>query len=311
TTDLLNCQILENEGGIVAISAKAAPDFTQSPNTDEGVYQTTDLDGTSLYYRGAVTDNYVSFLDYYWRIIRINGDGSVRLIYAGKVEDVGEVAYANNYNDSVNKITSLGSAGYNITTNDAKYLGWTYDNQTTVQNSNLKNYLNEWYTGFDNTVDPAQATTKFTYPGDIPGLTSYAINFGNTKFCNDTSSSLATRMSSAQPSLDCPEIVDPDFGGSYTAKVGLISVDEMIMAGVNNSWTTNNSYLNQGYTFWTMSPVTFDSTAQMYTNPGFNNGKQNVDTVVPVRPVISLAKESTVVSGTGIASDPYFIQAIH
>ena len=42
-----------------------------------------DAYGTSYYYRGNVTNNYVKFADKYWRIVRINGDGTVRVIYDG------------------------------------------------------------------------------------------------------------------------------------------------------------------------------------------------------------------------------------
>ena len=48
-----------------------------------GIYEITDNLGTAYYYRGDVENNYVKFAGFYWRIIRINGDGSIRLIYDG------------------------------------------------------------------------------------------------------------------------------------------------------------------------------------------------------------------------------------
>ena len=68
------------------------PDFTKSACDDaacesheKGIFETTDDDGASYYYRGSVENNYVYFANRYWRIIRINGDGSIRMIYDGTV----------------------------------------------------------------------------------------------------------------------------------------------------------------------------------------------------------------------------------
>ena len=67
------------------------PDFTKSSCDDEsceshekGIYETTDYDGNpTYYYRGSVENNYVKFAGFYWRIIRINSNGSIRMIYDG------------------------------------------------------------------------------------------------------------------------------------------------------------------------------------------------------------------------------------
>lgn len=49
-------------------------------STNEGLIASSDDDGATYYFRGAVTNNYVTFAGLTWRIVRINGDGSVRLI---------------------------------------------------------------------------------------------------------------------------------------------------------------------------------------------------------------------------------------
>ena len=59
----------------------------ESDKSDKGLYATIDDYGTSYYYRGSVNNNYVYFAGYYWRVIRINGDGSIRLLYAGETKD--------------------------------------------------------------------------------------------------------------------------------------------------------------------------------------------------------------------------------
>ena len=68
------CQTINSDGTVNVTSAEA---------TDGYVCSATDAYGTSYYYRGNVTNNYVKFADKYWRIIRINGDGTVRVIYDG------------------------------------------------------------------------------------------------------------------------------------------------------------------------------------------------------------------------------------
>ena len=89
-------EILKKEGGTSAINAKGTPDFsytnagcnqgqtsctsTNSSKISNGMYKTPDNLGTSYYYRGSVTNNYVSFAGLTWRIIRTNGDGTIRII---------------------------------------------------------------------------------------------------------------------------------------------------------------------------------------------------------------------------------------
>ena len=76
------------------------PDFTKSAcdsstceSHEKGIFEMTDDDGTSYYYRGSVENNYVYFANRYWRIIRINGNGSIRMIYDGTmIHENGEVS---------------------------------------------------------------------------------------------------------------------------------------------------------------------------------------------------------------------------
>ena len=105
-------------------------------------------EGESYYYRGAVKNNYVSFAGFTWRIIRRNGDGSVRLIYAGKsTSDTGDAtmigysqfnskypAYVGyKYNENFSLHESNGTTGYDWFTNTQKYnygIGYTFDTST-------------------------------------------------------------------------------------------------------------------------------------------------------------------------------------
>ena len=71
---------------------------------NEGLISSVDDDGTTYYFRGKVDNNYVSFANLTWRIIRINGDGSVRLILDG-VSDTLANYHDNNELESLDKTT--------------------------------------------------------------------------------------------------------------------------------------------------------------------------------------------------------------
>ena len=100
----------------------------ESDKSDKGLYPMEDDYGISYYYRGSVTNNYVYFAGYYWRIIRINGDGSVRLLYAGETSD----AEGNNLNmkltDSSLGYNNISKASFNTLQNDPAYVGYMYGN---------------------------------------------------------------------------------------------------------------------------------------------------------------------------------------
>ena len=72
--------LLEKEGGMEQIEAKGVPNFRENATTDVGMYAYPDRYGTSYYFRGIAEDNYVNFAGMIWRIVRINGDGTIRLV---------------------------------------------------------------------------------------------------------------------------------------------------------------------------------------------------------------------------------------
>ena len=110
----------ENDGEIYSITMRK---YTSKPlNYDTstvGMYATNDNDGKTYYYRGSVAGNYVKFNDYYWRIVRVNGDGTVRLIYDGtKLYQNGEA----------NVDRQIGTGGYSNNASGNSYVGYMYGN---------------------------------------------------------------------------------------------------------------------------------------------------------------------------------------
>ena len=171
-TTLSDCMLVMNnheattDAAKTAIKAKGTPDFNKiAPNDSEtdGLYMAEDDDGESYYYRGAVKNNYVSFAGFIWRIIRRNGDGSVRMIYSGKsTSDTGDN-------------TMIGNSQFNNKYWDPTYVGYKYNEDFSLhENNGTTRYI--WFTntqkynyGTGYTFD--ESTKKFTLTGDIQQLT--------------------------------------------------------------------------------------------------------------------------------------------
>ncbi len=276
------------------------PDFSQTATTDEGVYKAEDDRGTSYYFRGAVTNNYIQFAGYYWRIIRINGDGSIRIIYDGTS------AHANGESSSDRQ---TGTSAYNSMYNQSYYVGYTYQagaQRPSTQNggtaSTIKGVLDNWYTtniaeqGLDDKVvsTPGFCNDRNTASG------SNWVTSGNNFFYAPYERVYSTR----QPSLKCSNNND-----IYTTKIGLITADEVSMAG--GVYGTNNTsyYLYIGQYYWTMSPYDFNgswvNSFVVNTNGRFDPSL--VTASYGVRPVLNMNADVTVSGGDGTQSNPYVI----
>ena len=168
-TKLSDCMLVMNNHEATTdiaktnIKAKGTPDFSKTATTDEGLFMAADDEGESYYYRGAVKNNYVSFAGFTWRIIRRNGDGSVRMIYSGKkTSDTGDAV-------------TIGNSQFNSKYWDPTYVGYKYNEDFSLHESNETTGY-DWFTntqkynfGTGYTFD--EATKKFTLTGDIKQLT--------------------------------------------------------------------------------------------------------------------------------------------
>ena len=316
-----------------------------------GVYSSEDDDGTSYYYRGNVTNNNVQFGEYtndyyvynygsryfqslescqeynsscsesnkvklasagdkmYWKIIRVNGDGSLRLIYNG-------TSITHSYSDLTNSY-AVGRTPYNLNTGDPKYTGYTYDNGT---DSFVKKEVDTWYKntlGTNNNYDSKISSGRFcsdssgyNYDGNGSFSSMDRLGQANNNFTKPNN-----------PSLKCPSTSE-SYGGSYRLKVGLITADEMTLAG-ESFGVSGNSYLGviqmtriiqETPGFWTMTPIAYMNTsgyalAQSSTLVWAYNMLliyNDVSLFNGVRPVINLDK-NTVIKGTGTEDDPYVV----
>ena len=237
---LSDCMLVMNshetsvENAKTNITNKGTPDFSKIATTDEGLYMAEDDDGASYYYRGAVKNNYVSFAGYTWRIIRRNGNGSIRLIYSGKTtSDTGES-------------TTIGKSQYNSKYWDPAYVGYKYDekfslhenNETTSYDGVTNTQKYNFGTGyiFDET------TKKFTLTGTIKQLTwkeNYnEIVSSNLYSCLGTSCNIIYKITGYKS--DTIMTVQPISYSSDSYEDAIINDTNSIMKNILDTWYKNN-----------------------------------------------------------------------
>jgi len=331
-------------------SNEGSPDFRTIATTDEGVYSLLDDYGTSYYYRGAVENNYVKFAGFYWRIIRINGDGSLRMIYDGTVahkNGEGNSTFTttgvNGSTAGVDRFINNGSrVAFNISANDNVFVGWMYGTtggtkehaQTNTTNSNIKNIVNTWYdtnlASYDQYIADSVYCADRTTPGQ--SITGDSWDTGLGYGANATWYGAGYRFGAAnktmQPQFTCTNkndaftVGDSEYGNAIGAaksrKVGLITVDEVVAAGGSHAYNNYNYYLYKTSSrwYWTMSPRYVSTNGYagvfaVYDGGGINSYNVNTGTNGSVAPVISLKAEyAAKLQGSGTASDPYIIPGV-
>ena len=305
--------------------------ISSNKNTTEALLASTEDDyGTSYYFRGAVKNNYVQFANKCWRIVRITGDGSVKLVLHND-----NTTGAANPCSSANNSTNAAFARYSGTTytsafnekyDDNAYVGFKYgtvgasDYATThanTNNSTILTNLETWYTNnlktYADTIadtvwcnDKTNVTdTTFDPWGWTPNGYGYAKNvtyYGATQRLVSKSGSAG----GTGPSLKCNGELS-----KITFKVGLITADELAFSGSIYGNYNRSTYLqeNTGTNWWwSLSPDYFfgDRARVWFVYSGYLND-DGVSDGDGVRPVISLIS-STNVTGDGTSENPFIVE---
>ena len=216
------------------ITNKGTPDFSKTATTDEGLFMAEDDEGPSYYYRGAVKNNYVSFAGYIWRIIRRNGDGSIRMIYSGKTtSDTGTA-------------TNIGNSVFNEKYWDSTYVGYKYNEKFSLHENNGTTGYN-WFAntskynfGTGYTFD--ETTKKFTLTGTIKQLTwkdnSDEIVSGKLYSCLNTSCNVVYKITGY--SNDTTMIVQPISYSSDSYADAVTNNTNNTMKNTLDTWYKNN-----------------------------------------------------------------------
>ncbi len=309
--------------------------ITSAKNVSEAIVASTEDDyGTSYYFRGAVTNNYVQFANKCWRIVRVGGDGSVKLILHND-----NTAGAANPCASANNSASAAFARYSGTTytsafntnkDDNAYVGFMYGipNSSTyaathanTNKSTILTNLETWYNNnlktyesvIDNSVwcnDKTNVTdTTFDPMSITPNGLGYAKNvtyYGATQRLISTSGSAGGTV----PSLKCNGELS-----KITSKIGLITADELAFAGYAGGLGNTTTYLQENATddwWWSLSPGGFsDGYAHVWIVFGSDGAfiNNDVSNAIAVRPSISL-KPFTNVTGNGTSDNPFIVSHV-
>ena len=288
-------QILENYDTILT-----RDDFsvTVTETTTGTIYYEDTSKGRTYYFAGNPTDNWVQFGGFYWRIIRINEDGTLRLIYQGTV--------ANTIGAQIQ------ASAFNSTYTDNMYAGYMYENNQVhglTSNSTIKEVLDTWYQ--NNLIEVADKIDK------------------NVGFCGDRTPTSGTGLGASYteyaaynrlyinklPIFECQNSSDLyTAGGSdqgnkaQTYPIGLITADEVAYAGGVYGINNQSFYLYTNQDYWTMTPYQYNNDG-VYVFSMWSGGNLTagwVNRVYGVRPVINLKADVTI-SGSGTTTDPYVV----
>ena len=260
--------------------------------------------GTSYYYTGN-PNNWVQFGGFWWRIIRINGDGTIRLIYNGtSTTQTGDSTMINTnqeFNNSPYRNAYVGYMYGNINAND--YVG-THAN---TNSSTIKGVIDSWYNN----------NLRINYGDYIDGNSGFcgdrSVSSGSGTGTNPTDYQPYTRISNSNPSLSCEELdiyttkVSSTGNKALDYPIGLISADEAMFAGIPWYNSNQNNYLYTGENYWTMSPAYYGSYGVSMFIVNASGGLDHravVSDVFDVRPVINLRSDIQI-TGTGTTSDPF------
>ena len=259
-------------------------------NSTMGMYATKDDDGTSYYYRGAVSGNYVKMADKYWRIIRVNGDGTLRLIYDGTS------GHANGEASSNRQVTTK---AFNSWWSDNAYVGYMYgdpsDNEIseasvaftyTGLSSSAKYYFGTSYT-FD------KSSNTFKLSGDLiqATLSEYRDKYNTSGYytCFSTSSTgtcqrlnhVQKYVSATSMSVKAVEWSSTSYAGAHaneknsTMKTYLDDWYDSNLSSVDNKLSKDTIFCNNRQVFsYKASPYVGDGygvTPAMYSYPRFYN----------------------------------------
>ena len=283
---------------------------TTVTNTTTGtIYYADTSKGRTYYFAGNPTDNWVSFGGFYWRIIRINEDGTIRMIYQGTEAN------------TTGTNTQIQTSAFNISNYDNNAgVGYMYSSGNVhglSSSSTIKGILDQWYqnnltsvsdkidgnAGFCGDREPSTSDTTSNGSGGTGTTQTYygayirLYHTGMPTFECENDSDLYTTSGSNQGN------------GALTYPIGLITADEVWYAGGYTS-SNENYYLYIENSYWTMSPDIFgeDGLANVF-KIGFSGSiipfEVRADSFTGVRPVINLKADVTISSGNGSAENPF------
>ena len=252
---------------------------TSSNNTNDasGLYKSTatNTGNPTYYFRGNVENNYVKFAGFTWRIVRINEDGTIRIV----IQD---------------GINSNAYIAFNSNSNNYTYMYYT--------NSEAKTQLENWYqTNIGSKKDLASSVASG----------NYYCEQAKAKYGDGATSGNAVMATYNKYTPDFKCIADGNGKGVVNASVGLLSYDEVVYAGGYYNQSNSNYYLNNpAINWWTMSPAGFSrsisSVWRVDTTGNFN--RPYVFSSDCLRPVLNLTADTQISDGDGSKNNPFAVE---
>ena len=251
---------------------------TSSNNTSDksGLYKSTatNTGKPAYYFRGNIENNYVSFAGFTWRIVRINEDGTIRIIMQDGINSNANIAFNSNYNN------------------------YTYMYYT---NSQAKTQLESWYqTNIGSKSDLASKIASG----------AYYCEQSKAKYYDSYTSGSATMTTYNKYTPDFKCIADGNGKGVVNASVGLLSYDEVVYAGGYPFSNNDNYYLNNpAIDWWTMSPAGISGSFSIVwcvdATGVFNSNYVNY--ARRLRAVLNLTADTQISDGDGTKENPFTI----
>ena len=255
------------------------PTLTTSSNNasdKSGLYSSTatNTGKPTYYFRGNIENNYVSFAGFTWRIVRINEDGTIRIIMQDGINSNANIAFNSNNNN------------------------YTYMYYT---NSEAKTQLENWYqTNIGSKADLAKNVATGNYYCE-QAKTKYSDNA-------TSGSAMMTTYNKYTPDFKCSS--DGNGKGVVNASVGLLTYDEVVYAGGYYGQGNSHYYLyNSNVAWWTISPAGFSgsySSVWYVGIPGYIDNSLVIDNV-RLRTVLNLNTDTQISDGDGTKENPFTI----
>ena len=235
--------------------------------------------------------------DMYWRIIRVDKDNKIKMIYAGSKAPSENAKVA-----ITGANTNMGFTAYNNDYNHAEYVGFQYttgSQRGTTTNSTIKTYLDNWYTKYFNENVSTSRFIKTTFCNDRNTSSTWASTGSRVDYAPYTRLSADTPT----PTFEC------NTADVVTNNLGLITADEIVLAGGKLGTDNSAFYLNNNMAYWAGSPYRFDGSLsfvfELYPIYGlYFDYVRHRD--IAARGVVSLSSESKLL-GSGTYNDVYTV----
>lgn len=287
----------------------------------------------SYYYRGNVKNNYVQFANMCWRIVRVMGNGAIKLVLEN-----GDSSSCSASNPLIKSSGSVQLVTYG-TSKNSSYKGSNAETViNTWANNNLSSYTsylediiwcsdvssrNPKYlsTLYDNVNHIAYSgVQKFNrYVNDEVPRPTFNCPEGESSLVNTTTTN-HVNYNEANPGYDNTAVTT-----GLRSKVGMLTADEMLFAGASIGYSKNNVKAEIGnqkyylysstvnnYAYYTMTPAAYsNNTPFVYGFSGGYLGLINANSSgAGIRPAIALKYTAKISGGNGTASNPYVISGV-